>query len=49
MRQTEMSENDQKFRTTLTNMRYAVCTGEDLIFLKTLIITRMNTKKIVKI
>ena len=36
MRQTEMSEDDKKFRTALTNMRYASCTKDDLDFLKTL-------------
>ena len=36
MRQTEMSEDDKKFRTALSNMRYAVCMGDDLQFLKTL-------------
>ena len=40
MRQTEMSEDDHKFRTALINMRYAACTEEDLIFLKTLIIKK---------
>ena len=36
MRQTEMSEDDKKFRTALSNMRYAACTEDDLEFLKTL-------------
>lgn len=36
MRQTEMSEDDKKFRTALINMRYAACTKDDLNFLKTL-------------
>jgi hypothetical protein len=36
MRQTEMSEDDKKFRTALMNMRYAACTNDDLEFLKTL-------------
>jgi hypothetical protein len=36
MRQTEMSEDNKKFRTALMNMRYAACTNNDLEFLKTL-------------
>ena len=36
MRQTEMSEDDKKFRTALSNMRYALCTEDDLEFLDTL-------------
>jgi hypothetical protein len=36
MRQTEMSEDDKKFRTALMNMKYAACTNDDLEFLKTL-------------
>jgi hypothetical protein len=43
MRQTEMSEEDQKFRTALNNMRYAACTQDDLIFLKTLIVNKNTT------
>ena len=38
MRQTEMSEKDQRFRTALSNMRYAACTKDDLDFLKTLLV-----------
>ena len=36
MRQTEMSEDNKKFRTALMNMRYAACTTDDLVFLNTL-------------
>jgi hypothetical protein len=36
MRQTEMSEEDKKFRIALSNMRYAACTSDDLEFLETL-------------
>ena len=32
MRQTEISENEQKFCTASTNMRYAACTKEDWMF-----------------
>ena len=42
MRQTEMSEDDRKFRMALSNMRYAACTEDDIIFLETL---RVNRKK----
>ncbi|KAI0799668.1 hypothetical protein BC629DRAFT_1257540, partial [Irpex lacteus] len=35
MRQRGMSENDKRFRTALENMRYAACTPEDLILLRT--------------
>ena len=45
MRQTEMSKEDQKFRTALSNMRYAACTKDDLAFLKTLIVNKKDHKK----
>lgn len=45
MRQTEMSENDHKFRTALSNMRYAACTNEDLIFLRSLVVNKNNCEK----
>jgi hypothetical protein len=45
MRQTEMSEDDKKFRTALTNMRYAACTKDDLDFLKTLHADRSRKDK----
>ena len=44
MRQKEMSEDDQKFRTALSNMRYAACTQEDLTFLKTLVVNECEKK-----
>jgi hypothetical protein len=45
MRQTEMSEADTKFRTALSNMRYAACTEDDLEFLKTLHVDRNEREK----
>jgi hypothetical protein len=45
MRQTNLSEADQKFRTALSNMRYAACTESDLEFLKTLHINNKKTDK----
>ena len=45
MRQLKMSEDDKKFRTALSNMRYAACTSDDLEFLETL---RANGDKRVK-
>ena len=45
MRQTEMSEDDKRFRTALTNMRYAACTEDDLEFLKTLHADRSQKNK----
>jgi hypothetical protein len=45
MRQTEMSEADQKFRTALSNMRYAACTADDLEFLKTLHVDKNEREK----
>ncbi|KAF8800807.1 hypothetical protein BYT27DRAFT_7116587 [Phlegmacium glaucopus] len=44
MRQTEISKNDQNFRNALTNMRYAACRNEDLIFLQTLIVNKNENK-----
>ena len=46
MRQTEMSEDDEKFRTALMNMRYAACTNNDLEFLKTLHANRNINNKL---
>ena len=45
MRQTEMSEDDKKFRSALSNMRYAACTEDDLQFLKTLHVNRNQKEK----
>jgi hypothetical protein len=45
MRQTEMSEGDKKFRTALSNMRYAACTKNDLEFLKTLHVNRNDNSR----
>ena len=45
MRQTKISEDDKKFRTALTNMRYAACTEDDLEFLKTLHADRSQINK----
>jgi len=45
MRQTEMSEADKKFRTALSNMRYAACTEDDLEFLKTLHVDKNEREK----
>jgi hypothetical protein len=45
MRQTEMSEDDRKFRTALINMRYAACTNDDLEFLKTLYVDKKKDDK----
>ena len=44
MRQTEMSEDDIKFRTALSNRRYAACTEDDLEFLDTLRVDRNKIK-----
>ena len=44
MRQREMSEDDKKFRTALSNMRYAACSEEDLEFLETLCVNT-NSKR----
>jgi len=44
MRQTNMSDNDKKFRLALTNMRYCACTVDDIKFLKTLIINKEDPK-----
>ena len=44
MRQTKMTEDDEKFRTALNNMRYASCTNDDLNFLKTLIIDKNQSE-----
>jgi hypothetical protein len=35
MRQKEQTENDDKLRTALSNMRYGACTTQDLAFLRT--------------
>jgi hypothetical protein len=40
MRQRTQSEKDAKLRTALENMRYAACTPEDIMFLKTRIAGR---------
>ncbi|PPQ72163.1 hypothetical protein CVT24_002414 [Panaeolus cyanescens] len=37
MRQSQMSEEDEKFRTCLQNMRMKACTSDDIRFLQTLI------------
>ena len=44
MRQTEMSEDDKKFRTALSNMRYAACTDDDLEFLETLRVDKNRSR-----
>jgi hypothetical protein len=44
MRQTNVSDNDMKFRTALSNMRYSACTVDDIDFLKTLIINKNQHK-----
>ena len=48
MRQTEMSEDDKKFRIALSNMRYTACTDDDLDFLETLCVdkNRSRSKKL---
>ena len=46
MRQTEMSEDNKKFRTALMNMMYAACTNDDLELLKTLHANRNITNKL---
>ncbi|KAF8816483.1 hypothetical protein BYT27DRAFT_7077228 [Phlegmacium glaucopus] len=45
MRQTEISGDDQKFRSTLSNMRYAACTKDDLTFLQTLVVNKNGKDK----
>jgi hypothetical protein len=42
MRQRTQSEKDAKLRTALENMRYAACTPEDIMFLKTRIAGRRS-------
>ena len=48
MRQTEMTEDDKKFRTALSNMRYAACTEDDLAFLKTLLVNEDKKENLLK-
>ncbi|PPQ65718.1 hypothetical protein CVT26_000335 [Gymnopilus dilepis] len=38
MRQLQQSEEDARFRTCLTNMRYGACTDDDIKFLDTLVV-----------
>ena len=45
MRQTKISEVDRRFRTALSNMRYAACTNDDLEFLKTLYVDRNRRER----
>ena len=44
MRQQKQSEDDNKFRTALENMRYKSCTLEDIIFLRSRISSKLPNK-----
>ena len=44
MRQKEQSEDDNKFRTALENMRYKSCTLEDIIFLRSRISSKLPNR-----